>query len=120
MNINAFIFSGLLLSGFFFSTSYTVFDDVVTASTGYNESENGWFAWRSSYAEHEFLVDGDSFQAVLVDSGVIIHYPRLAAEIALWMVLGFGMTALIWSAIRLSGTRVRIEKGEQDVGGKGG
>lgn len=99
MKTHLFIISGLLLSGILFSASFVLFDEVVVASTGYNESEQGWFAWRSSYHNYEFIDDGNSVRSVLIDSGVTIHQSKLAAEIGLWLGVGFGVTALIWAVV---------------------
>ena len=105
--------SVVFLSVCFFSASYKFFEDYVVASTGYNETENGLFAWRSSYARHESRVDGDYGQLVLVDSGVVIDYTKLASEIALWTTLSFGICTLAWIVIWLT-TKRQNREGEQD------
>ena len=110
--IVGFILSVVFLSGCLFSASYKFFEEITAASTGYNSFENGLFAWRSSYATHEFVDDGESVRGVLVDSGVTIHYSRLAAEIGLWVAVGLSITILIWVVIWRFESSGRIDEGE--------
>ena len=101
---------GCCLSVGLFIFSYVFFDEIAEASTGYNATERGLFAWTYSYAEHEFVDDGDGFvQAVLISSGDDLRYGRLALEIVTSVAVGFPLALIVVCFL----SAMRTESGEQ-------
>jgi len=68
----------------FFFVSYYIFDGTSVASTGYNASTKGFFAWKESFAEYGHNSDGDW---VMTSSSSTLKFSALFTEIALCVTL---------------------------------
>ena len=64
--------------------SYSLFKDVLVASTGYNVSTRGLFSWVESASEYNF---SDNGQTTIKDTKTTIITFALISEIALFMTI---------------------------------